>query len=71
MPGRIETEDVFLIALYALAKGEPRAIAKVRRDARREWREIDQIATPEMLSSLPATIDEFMDQLEGRCGRAR
>jgi hypothetical protein len=37
---------------------------KVRRDARREWREIDQIARREVLADLPATIGEFMEQLE-------
>jgi hypothetical protein len=36
----------------------------VRRDARREWREIDQIARREMLADLPATIDKLMEELE-------
>jgi hypothetical protein len=64
MPASIGAEDTFLASLYALARGEARAISKVRRDARREWREIDQIARREMLADLPATIDELMEQLE-------
>jgi hypothetical protein len=36
----------------------------VRGDARREWREIDQIARREMLANLPSTIDQLIEQLE-------
>jgi ppGpp synthetase/RelA/SpoT-type nucleotidyltranferase len=68
MPASIGAEDTFLAALYALARGEARAISKVRRDARREWREIDEFARREMLADLPATIDEVMEQLEGGAG---
>ena len=65
MPASIGVDQIFLASLYAMAKGDVRAIAKVRRDARREWSEIDQFARREMLSSLPTTIDELMEQLEG------
>jgi hypothetical protein len=65
MPGPISVDRIFLASLYALAKSESQAIAKIRRDARSEWREIDQFAKREMLQSLPATIGEMMDQLEG------
>ncbi len=65
VPAPIGVDQMFLAALDATAKGDAHAIAKVRRDARREWREIDQIAKREMLSSLPETIDEFLEQLEG------
>jgi putative GTP pyrophosphokinase len=68
MPASIGAEGTFLAALYALARGEVRAINKVRRDARREWREIDQIARREMLAELPATIDDLMKQLESPGG---
>ena len=68
MPASIGAEGIFLSALYALARGEARAIGKVRRDARREWREIDQIARREMLADLPATIDELVEQLESSDG---
>ena len=64
IPVPIDVDQIFLASLYALAKGDRGAIAKVRRDARREWREIDQIGKREMLMSLPATIDELMSQLE-------
>jgi len=60
----IGAEDILLAALYALARGDARAISKVRRDARREWREIDQIARREMLSDMPSTIAELVEQLE-------
>jgi hypothetical protein len=43
----------------------PRAIDKVRRDAQREWRGIDQIVRREMPAELPATIDDLIRQLEG------
>jgi putative GTP pyrophosphokinase len=65
MPASIGVDQIFLASLYAMAKGDARAVAKVRRDARREWLEIDQFARREMLASLPATIDELMEQLEG------
>ena len=70
MPASIGAEGIFLSALYALARGEARAISKVRRDARREWREIDQIARREMLADLPSTIDELVEQLESSGGEA-
>jgi hypothetical protein len=70
MPASIAAEGTFLAALYALARGEPRAISKVRRDARREWREIDQFGRREMLADLPANIDELMEQLESIDGAA-
>ena len=70
MPASIGAEGTFLAALYALARGEARAISKVRRDARREWREIDQIARREMLAELPATIYELVEQLESSGGEA-
>jgi hypothetical protein len=70
MPASIGDEDIFLSAVYALTRGEARAISKVRRDARREWREIDRIARREMLADLPATIDELVEQLESSNGEA-
>lgn len=65
MSASIGVDQIFLASLYAMAKGDARAIAKVSRDARREWSEIDQFARREMLASLPTTIDELMEQLEG------
>ena len=68
MPASIGAEGTFLAALHALARGEARAISKVRHDARREWREIDQFARREMLAELPATVDELVEQLESSGG---
>jgi ppGpp synthetase/RelA/SpoT-type nucleotidyltranferase len=68
MPAPIGAENLFLVALHALARGDSWALAKVRRDARREWREIDQFARREMLASLPATIDELMEEIESPGG---
>jgi ppGpp synthetase/RelA/SpoT-type nucleotidyltranferase len=64
MPGPIVAEDTFLASLYALVRGEARAINKVRRDARREWREIDQFAHREMMADLPDKFDDLLEQLE-------
>lgn len=66
----IGVEDVFLASLYALAKGDSRAIAQVRRNARREWREIEQFARREMLASLPPTIEELIARLEDTSAEA-
>lgn len=60
----IGIEDLFLTSLYALARGDSRAIAQVRRNAGREWREIEQYAKQEMLASLPPTIEELIERLE-------
>jgi len=68
MPVAIGAEGIFLTALYALMRGERRAINKVSRDARREWREIDALGRREMLAILPATIDELLKQLESPQG---
>lgn len=64
VPVPIGVEDVFLASLYALVRGDARAVAQVRRNARREWREIEKIATREMLFSLPPTMEKLIAQLE-------
>ena len=63
-PGSISAEDIFLASLHALVRGEAKAIGKVRRDARREWQEIEQVGRREALSSLPATFEEFSKELD-------
>jgi ppGpp synthetase/RelA/SpoT-type nucleotidyltranferase len=63
---RPDNETVFLASLYAASKGDNGGLAYIRRQAQREWQEIDQIARREMLSSLPDTIEEFIEQLEDR-----
>ena len=64
----IENETIFLAALYAVAKNETVAVQWVRKRARREQHEIEQIAMQEALSSLPATYEEFITSLEMPCG---
>lgn len=60
----IEIEDVFLAALYAVAKGNDEAIEWVKEKARRELRDLEQFAMREMLSSLPDTIEDLIEELE-------
>ncbi len=65
MPGSIiSVEDFFLAAIRALGTNKSAAIKQVRREAKREWDEIDQFARREALHSLPATIDELIDDLK-------
>ena len=59
----IGNENVFLAALYALAKGDDQAIAWAEEEARRERREIEQSAMREMLSSLPDTLRDLIEEL--------
>ena len=60
----IGNENVFLAALYALAKNDDEAIAWAEEEARREWHEIEQSAMREMLSSLPDTLEDLIEALE-------
>jgi putative GTP pyrophosphokinase len=64
LPGAIPSETVFLAALYALSKGDRRAVSYVRKEARRELKEIDAIARREMLAALPSTAHELLADLE-------
>jgi ppGpp synthetase/RelA/SpoT-type nucleotidyltranferase len=63
-PAPIDPETVLLAGLHALANGDRRALRFVRRKAQREFDEIDRIARREMLSELPATVDDLIEQLE-------
>lgn len=65
MPGRISSEETLLAAIRATAKGKQWAIAEVVRLARAAWDEIDQTARREALLSLPETIEEFIEEVEG------
>jgi hypothetical protein len=58
--------DVFIASICALARGDKEAEKYIKRQARREWREIDQIATREMLASLPETAGKLIEELEDR-----
>ena len=60
----IGNENVFLAALYALVKDDEKAIEWAEEEARRERREIEQSAMREMLSSLPHTVEDLIEELE-------
>lgn len=47
------------------------ALAEASRLASEEWEEIDRIAQREALSSLPDTIEEFLETIEDHDGGAR
>ncbi|MDE2717987.1 MAG: hypothetical protein OXI33_13395, partial [Chloroflexota bacterium] len=57
-------EELFLAALYTLAKGEDRAIGWVRKKARDEWKELDEFARREALCCLPDTVEELIEAIE-------
>ncbi len=60
----IDSNSILLAAIYAVARGEDRAIKWIRQIARRDKQEVEQFAKREILSSLPATIDELLELLE-------
>jgi hypothetical protein len=64
MPSSMSVEDVFLAAIRALGTDRKAAIKRVRRDAKREWDEIDQFARREALYSLPLTIEQLIEDLK-------
>lgn len=61
-------ENVFLAALYALAKDDDKAIKWAEEEAHRERCEIEQSAMREMLSSLPDTLEHLIAELEDPYG---
>ena len=63
----IRSEDFFLAALYATARGDDKALMWVQREARRERRELEEFAVREALASLPHSIEELLEKLEGVC----
>lgn len=64
MPLGPSAEETFLAGLRALKVGPEQAVEHVRRDARDEWNEIDEVGRRESLSSLPSTIDDLLDDFE-------
>ena len=58
-------EEVFFAAMHAFAKDDDKAIAWVRRKARRERDTLEQYAKLDLLSSLPATLKQFLEAIEG------
>lgn len=68
MPVPISSEELFLCAVNAGAKGADWAIAQLSREAARQWDEIDQSARNEALSDLPSDIEEFCEAIEAHDG---
>lgn len=66
----IGPEEVFLAAVYAAAEGEHKAVIWVRKKARRERDELEQFARRELLSSLPDTVEELIEEIEDPRGEA-
>lgn len=64
LPVTISPETIFTAALYALAKGDSRAVRYVRRKARQEFEEIDAIYRREMLAGLPESADALIEELD-------
>lgn len=62
--GPISNETVFLAALRAAANGKSEAIQWVCHQARQEIQEYEQISYDMMLSELPETIGEFVEDIE-------
>ena len=62
--GDIVTEDFFLAALYASAKGEDAAIQLVERNARQERSELAQLVIREENRELPNTVNDLIAILE-------
>ena len=64
LPVPIDSETIMLAALHALAGDDRAAVRYVRAQAQREFDEIDNIAWREMLSALPATVGELIEELD-------
>lgn len=62
-PAPIDSETIMLAALHALAGDDHAAVRYVRAEAQREFDEIDNIARREMLSALPATVEDLIEEL--------
>ena len=60
---KIQHEDLFLAVLYSFAKGKSNAIKWIKKQARRELDEINQIVRRETLASLPETIEDLVESL--------
>jgi len=61
-------EEVFLAMLRALAGGDRDAVNHVKREAQREFREIDARYRSELLSSLPESIDALLAEFDAHDG---
>ena len=57
-------EDIFLASLYSLSYNEDRAIRWIINNARKEQKLIEQEIQREILSSLPKTIEKFIEYID-------
>lgn len=64
LPFPIDSESVLLAGLHALAADEGAAQRYVREQAKAALDEIDDIATRELLSGLPATAEQLIDEID-------
>lgn len=60
---RIDREELFEILPVAASSGIDAAVAEARRRGKTEWREIEAQARSEILAELPASFEEFLNEL--------
>ena len=60
----IAIEEIFLAAIYAVEKGDDKAIRWVRKKAHRERKELEQFAVREALNSLPSTVEKLIEAID-------
>jgi hypothetical protein len=58
------TDEIFVSALYAMARGDREGIKHIRRVGRREYDAVESFARREILTSLPNSVEELIEQLE-------
>lgn len=64
MPIGIDPELALRASLHALAKGDRSAVEYVRREAQEQFDEADRYARSEMLSDLPDSVDDLIQELK-------
>lgn len=64
LPVRIDNETFLLAAIHSLSGGDEQAISYVREREQREFEEIDAVARSELISELPETLEELIEDLE-------
>ena len=64
LPFPIDSESVLLAGLHALATGEGAAMRYVHEQAKVALDEIDDVAMRELLSELPATAEQLIDEID-------
>ena len=64
LPFPIDSESVLLAGLHALAANEGAGLRYVHKQAKAALDEIDDVATRELLSGLPATAEQLIDEID-------